>query len=71
MNKEQILQATKDMMIMIRDNSGPINKKLVHLIQKEASALNADDMAWIDAEYSKFYQKEIVPYLPKEIKNNS
>ena len=65
MNKEELLQSLKDMILGVRDNYTPSVER-IELLKKEMLALNSDDSNWCQEEYSKWFHKEIRPFIPKK-----
>lgn len=66
MNKEELLQSLKDMILGIKSNYIPSSERIESL-KKELAALNSDDSNWCQEEYTKWFHKEIRPFIPKKV----
>jgi hypothetical protein len=74
MNKEQILEDLKSLVLMIRDDGEKLrsdkafrdNLKQKHLeLNKYMEELNSCDADWFNTEYGKWHKKEIMPCWDK------
>ena len=74
MNRDDILSMLKAQILTLRDRSKELqsNPRLMQdwiakteMIQKEVNKLNSCDTLYLDAEYAKWYNKEIKPYADK------
>ena len=66
MNKEEVLQLWKDVILEIKSGKVPSVDR-IELLKKEMLALNSDDSNWCQVEYGKWFHKEIRPFIPKKI----
>jgi len=74
MNKEQILEDLKGLVLMFRDNGdkfrsdeifrNDLEQKRLKLT-KELEELNSCDADWFNTEYGKWHKKEIMPCWDK------
>ncbi len=68
MNKEEVLELCKELVLFVRDRSTDLLmikrkrdwfQKKVDLLHKEISSLNPDDKMWTDKEYQAWHKKTI------------
>ena len=74
MNKEEILDLLKHLILQLRDHSKELqaDPKLMrdwiaknNHLQASIKSLNSCDANWINDQYGKFHQQEIQPYVAK------
>ena len=76
MNREEIFEGLKNLIIELRDNSDKFKNdpsacqewsKKQQALGIAVKSLNSDDKLWLDNEYGKWYKVEIAP-LAKDFK---
>lgn len=66
MNKEEVLQLWKDVILEIKGGKVPSVDR-IELLKKGLTSLNSCDALWCEEEYGKWFHKEIRPFIPKKI----
>ena len=73
MNKEEVLQLWKDVVLEMKavelekkTNKYPSIER-IELLKKGLTSLNSCDALWCEEEYGKWFHKEIRPFIPKKI----